>query len=105
MPCWPKKRSCDGEILLCFFFLTLCYFQEGEKVSEEHKATEAAQNPADYSCSLGNIKWAGEVSVQPHLEVEQALVPFDLILREPRKEYTRCKQCAVWFWWEINCSQ
>lgn len=47
MPYWPKKRSGDGEILLCFFFLTLCYFQEEEKISEEHKATEAAQNAAE----------------------------------------------------------
>lgn len=30
-----------------FFFLTLCYFQEGKKVEEEHKATEEAQNPVD----------------------------------------------------------
>lgn len=30
------------------FFLTLCYFQEEEKISEEHKATEAAQNAAEW---------------------------------------------------------
>lgn len=44
-------------------------------------------------------------AVLPRSELEQALVPFDLILRELRTEYTTCKQCAVWFWWEINCSQ
>lgn len=48
-------------------------------MSAEHKATEAAQNAAEcksYSCSLGSIT-PREISAQPHLELEQALVPFD----------------------------
>lgn len=44
-PYWTNKRSCNGEILLCSLTLRSC-FQEGEKMSEEHKATQQAQSTA-----------------------------------------------------------
>lgn len=69
-------------------------------MGEEHKSAEELRT-LQKEIKLQLQPWycqterAGEVSVQPHLEVEQALVPFDLILREPCKEYSGCKQCSV----------
>lgn len=35
--------------------LTLCYFQEGEKIREEHKATEEAQNAAEWKKNIATV--------------------------------------------------